>query len=111
MKFDRRMKSMRLRLFFQPIYDALSGKMVCAEALSRWIKDDGTMVMPGDYIPVLEATEAICDLDWYMLNEVCRALKEQKELGIPCVKVPVNFSRKHIPDHGFAGTLCEITDA
>ena len=100
-----------IKAFFQPIYDALSGKMVCAEALSRWIKDDGTMVMPGDYIPVLEATEAICDLDWYMLNEVCRALKEQKELGIPCVKVSVNFSRKHIPDHGFAGTLCEITDA
>lgn len=99
-----------IKAFFQPIYDALSGKMVCAEALSRWIKEDGTMVMPGDYIPVLEASDAICELDWYMVREVCIALKEQEELGIPCVKVSVNFSRKHISNQSFVGKLCEITD-
>ncbi len=99
-----------IKAFFQPIYDALSGKLVCAEALSRWIKDDGTMVMPGDYIPVLEASEAICDLDWYMLNEVCSVLKEQEASGIPSVRVSVNFSRKHIPNQGFVSKLCEITD-
>lgn len=100
-----------IKAFFQPIYDALSGELVCGEALSRWIKEDGTMVMPGEYIPVLEASEAICDLDWYMLNEVCRALKEQAEEGIPCVKVSVNFSRKHIPDETFINKLCNTTDA
>lgn len=99
-----------IKAYFQPIYDALSGKMVCAEALSRWIKEDGTTVLPGDYIPVLEASEAICDLDWYMLNEVCGVLKEQADLGIPCVKVSVNFSRKHISDRGFVSRLCEVTD-
>ena len=99
-----------IKAFFQPIYDAINGRLVCAEALSRWIKEDGSMVMPGDYIPVLEASDAICDLDWYMLTEVCRALKEQNELGIPCVKVSVNFSRKHISNDYFVKKLCEITD-
>ena len=99
-----------IKAYFQPIYDALSGKVVSAEALSRWIKTDGTVVLPGAYIPVLEATDAICELDWYMLREVCSALKEQKEAGIPRVKVSVNFSRKHVMDDVFVAKLCNVTD-
>ena len=99
-----------IKAFFQPIHDAVSGRMICAEALSRWIQEDGTVVMPGDYIPVLETSDAICEHDWYMLEEVCTVLGEQEKLGIPCVKVSVNFSRKHIYDEAFVSHLCEIVD-
>ncbi len=99
-----------IKAFFQPQYDAVTGKMVSAEALSRWIKDDGTFVMPGDYIPVLEQSDAIWELDWYMLKEVCISLNEQKKQGIPLVKISVNFSRKHISDKQFAKKLCEVVD-
>lgn len=99
-----------IKAYFQPIHDAVNGKMICAEALSRWIKEDGTLIMPADYIPLLEETNAICEHDWYILEEVCIALKEQKEAGIPCVKVSVNFSRKHMLDSDFVGRLCAIVD-
>lgn len=99
-----------IKPFFQPIYDAVTGKVACAEVLSRWIKDDGTLVMPGDYIPVLEMSDSIWEMDWYMLKESCIALKEQKERGIPCVKLSVNFSRKHIVDTEFADKLCKLVD-
>jgi len=99
-----------IKAFFQPIHDAVSGKMICAEALSRWILEDDTIIMPGDYIPMLEASNAICEHDWYMLEEVCSILGEQASLGIPCVKVSVNFSRKHIYDEEFVSHLCNIVD-
>ncbi len=99
-----------IQAFFQPIHDAISGRMICAEALSRWVKADGTVIMPGDYIPVLEESDAICEHDWYMLEQVCSVLKEQKEAEIPQVKVSVNFSRKHIFDKDFVKHLCEIAD-
>lgn len=99
-----------IKPFFQPIYDAVSGKAVCAEVLSRWIKEDGSFIMPGDYIPVLEQSDAIWELDWYMLKESCIAMKEQREKGIPCVKISVNFSRKHIEDTEFADKLCKLVD-
>lgn len=99
-----------IKPFFQPIYDAVSGKVACAEVLSRWIKEDGTFIMPGDYIPVLEASDAIWELDWYMLKESCIAMKEQREKGIPCVKISVNFSRKHIQDTEFVKKLCKLID-
>ncbi len=100
-----------IKAFFQPIYDSVTGKMVCAEALSRWIKEDGTFVMPGDYIPVLEKTTAIIELDWYMFKQVCISLNEQKKQGIPCVKISVNFSRKHISDKNFVNKLCDVVDS
>lgn len=99
-----------IKAYFQPQYDALTSKMVGAEALARWIKEDGTCVMPGSYIPQLEMSDAIRDLDWYMLKEVCISLSEQKRKGIPCVKISVNFSRNHISDEHFVGKLCAVVD-
>lgn len=100
-----------IKAYFQPQYDAITGKMVGAEALSRWIKEDGTFVMPDEYIPHLEESDAILELDWYMLNEVCISLTEQKKQGIPQVKISVNFSRKHISDIQFSENLCRIVDS
>lgn len=96
--------------YFQPIHDAVSGRMICAEALSRWVKADGTVIMPGDYIPELEASDAICEHDWYLLEQVCGVLEEQKQAGIPCVKISVNFSRQHIFDKNFVDKLCETVE-
>lgn len=96
--------------YYQPQYDALTKKMVSAEALTRWIKADGTIVMPGSYIPVLESTDAILELDWYMLKEVCVMLNEQKKQGIPSVQIAVNFSRKHILEEKFLDKLCALVD-
>lgn len=103
-------KNREIKAYFQPQYDAVTGKIVSAEALSRWIKAYGTFVMPGDYIPQLEQSDAIWELDWYMLEEVCISLNEQKKRGIPCVRISVNFSRKHITDGEFTNKLCEIVD-
>jgi len=103
-------KKKEITPFFQPLYNAVSGKLVGAEALSRWIKEDGTLVMPNDYIPVLEKTDGIMEHDWYILKEVCRILREQKNMGIPVVKISVNFSRKHIADKEFVNKLCSIVD-
>ncbi len=99
-----------IKAYFQPQFDAVTGKIVSAEALARWIKDDGTIIMPGEYIPQLEQSDAIWELDWYMLREICISLREQMERKIPCVKVSVNFSRKHITDKDFTKKLCKIVD-
>jgi len=103
-------KNREIKPFFQPLYDALTQKIVGAEALARWFKPDGSLVMPGTYIPILEESDAILDLDWYMIKEVCSSMREQKKKGIPCVKISVNFSRNHISDVHFVEKLCSIAD-
>lgn len=110
-EIEQAYKNREIKVFFQPQYDALSGKLIGAEALTRWFKADGTFIMPGSYIPLLEQSDAIMDLDWYMLKEVCIALTEQIAQGIPCVPISVNFSRKHLLNEHFTDKLCSIVDS
>ncbi len=105
------MEKHEIQVYYQPQYDALTSKLTGAEALARWIKEDGTVVMPGSFIPVLEQGREITELDWYMLREVCMFLRQQKEENIHRVPVAVNFSRQHVKEEDFVKKLCEIVDS
>ena len=96
--------------FYQPQYDAITGKLVGAEALIRWKKPDGSMVMPGSFIPQLENSSMIIKVDWYMLDAVCNFQNRIKDMVKKRVPIAVNFSRQHFHDEKFVETLCEITD-
>lgn len=100
------MKNHELKVYYHPQYDAITSKLVGAEALVRWIKPDGSIIMPGSFIPRLEEDNTILELDWYMLREVCDFLKRQKEEKIHSVTVAVNFSRRHIYEDDFVERLC-----
>ena len=50
----RAMENHELKAFYQPKFDAFTSKLDAAEALVRWIKPDGTIVSPGEFIPQLE---------------------------------------------------------
>ena len=79
LKVKEAMQNHELKVYYQPQYDAITNKLVGAEALVRWIKPDGSTVMPGSFIPQLEEDNTILELDWYMLREVCAYLKRQKD--------------------------------
>lgn len=101
-----------IQAFYQPLYDTATNMLSGAEALSRWVKSDGTIIMPANYIPELEKNSSILPLDWHMLNLVCKLLKYQKDNGIPQVRISVNFSRMHaLYEQDFAQKLCAITDS
>lgn len=99
-----------LKAYYQPQYDAITSKLVSAEALVRWIRADGTIVPPMDFIPELEKNNAIADVDWYVFEEVCKLLAKQKSGGIRQIPVSVNFSRQHIRETDFAERLTSIAD-
>ena len=67
------------------------------EALCRWIKDK-TIIPPNDFIPILEINTDICQLDFYMLDHVCKDIRRWLDEGKEVVRVSVNFSRKHLID-------------
>lgn len=106
------MKNNEIVAYYQPLFDTMTHKLVGAEALSRWVKSDGTVILPGEYIPELEKNSSVLALDWYMFRQVCMMLKRQKDLGIPQVRISVNFSRMHaLYERSIEKRLCEIADA
>ncbi len=106
------MKRNEMKVFFQPLYDATTQNMVGAEALSRWEKPNGDIIMPSEYIPELEKNSSILALDWYMFEETCRVIKRIIDLGLTPTRVSVNFSRMHaLYERDIEKRLCEIADS
>lgn len=109
-KIEQALENNEFKAFYQPQYDSVTGKLVSAEALARWVTSDGNVVSPAEFIPCAEKTDLILKIDWYILNEVCKFLKKRITERHRCVQVAVNFSRKHIAEENFRQKLCEIVD-
>ena len=89
--------------YFQPQYDVVTSKMWSAEILARWIESDGSVIVPGYFIPELEMTGDILELDWYMLNEACIFLSQLDKQGIPKFPISINFSWQHVNEQNTTG--------
>jgi diguanylate cyclase (GGDEF)-like protein len=90
--FQSALKNNEITFFLQPQCRAATASIVGAEALSRWVKPDGTMISPGVFVPVLEKYGFIPDLDKFIWEEVCRWQKNCESRGLPLVPVSVNVS-------------------
>ena len=95
--------------YYQPKVDIISGELKGAEALCRWYHE-GKMVLPCDFIPMLEETSDICRLDLYMLERVCSDIRRWFDEGKKPVRISVNFSRKHMMNDGLPAAIAEIVD-
>ena len=106
------MRSREMKAYYQPLYETVSHKLVGAEALSRWEKSNGEVILPSEFIPELEKNSSILALDWYMYEEVCKMLSRQREMNVPQVRISVNFSRMHVLyERNIERRLCEIADS
>ena len=111
-EIENAMSSGELQAYYQPLYDALTNKMVSAEALVRWVKNDGTVVSPAYFIPVLEKNDAILAVDWYILEESCKLLRYQIDNKLNPVPISVNFSRMHLVyESDITEHICRIVDS
>ncbi len=103
----RALRDRELEVYFQPKYDINTEKVKGAEALIRWNHPEKGMLSPGSFIPACETNGFVCTIDFFVLEEVCRCLREWKEEGKQLVKVSVNFSRRHLAEPDFVDRLVE----
>ena len=96
-------------VYYQPKIDLKSYHLVGAEALCRWFQN-GKVVAPGEFIPVLEKSRLICMLDFYMLEHVCRDIRRWLDEGKEVVTVSVNLSRVHMGDMDLLKNILAIVD-
>ncbi len=90
--FSDAIRNEEFKVYYQPKVSLKKYKVSGAEALCRWFHD-GELIPPVKFIPVFERNKTICILDFYMLEHVCRDIREWLDNGRDVVKVSVNLSR------------------
>ncbi|AVH70529.1 EAL domain-containing response regulator [Nostoc sp. 'Lobaria pulmonaria (5183) cyanobiont'] len=79
-------------IYYQPIVDIASGKIVAAESLLRWQSPELGMIYPTEFIPLAESTGLIVPIGKWVLKRVCQQIKSWRDAGIRSFIVAVNLS-------------------
>jgi diguanylate cyclase (GGDEF)-like protein/PAS domain S-box-containing protein len=79
-------------LYYQPLFDLRSGRIVGGEALVRWQDPEQGLVAPGLFIPAMEHSGLIVPLGEWVLREACAELAHWHAQGCPQLSMAVNIS-------------------
>ncbi len=94
-----------LVLHYQPKISAHTHQISGVEALIRWRRADGSMVSPGEFIPVAEQTGLIVMIGAWVIHEACRQFEcwnDEKPLN-----VAINLSARQFRHPDFIPMVSE----
>lgn len=107
-KISLALQNHEFKPYYQPQYDAKTKKLIGAEALIRWEQPDGSIVMPGKFIPLSEIVGVIMYIDDYMFEDVCRQQHQWKKAGYHTLPISVNVSRHRLYGKEFIQKYVDI---
>ena len=94
------------KVYYQPKVDLTTNTLCGCEALSRWYAQ--RLITPAEFIPILEAEGTIKNLDFYVLETVCKNIREWLDKGIEPVLISTNFSKLHLSDENFENHIISV---
>ncbi len=95
-EFQYALSNGRITYYLQPQVDMETGEIIGAEALTRWIDKDGSLISPAAFIPALEESGFVVTLDKYVWQGVAAWLRERLDRGLHVVPISLNVSRVDI---------------
>ncbi len=98
------------KAYLQPKFSILDNKLIGSEALVRWIDSDGNIRIPRDFIPLFERNGFIVDLDRFVLEQVCKTIKQWLDEDIEFLPISVNCSRLNLQNQRFVSDIVAIVD-
>lgn len=101
---DRGLAAGEFKPHYQPIFDLKTGQIKGCEVLARWLREDGSVVPPMNFIPLAESSGRIQVMTWQILksalSDLRPLLKANKDF-----KLSLNVVPKHLLSPGFVETL------
>lgn len=95
------LRNNELVLHYQPQYRVDNGSLSGVEALLRWQKSDGTMIPPGEFIPIAEETTLIQEIGYWVMKTACAQYSFWLNNGLAIPHLSVNVSARQFHTAGF----------
>ena len=83
-----------LLLYYQPKVNIKNGTIVGAEALVRWRHPERGLVPPAEFVPVAEESGLIVHVSNWVLEAVCKQIRQWMDTGFPAMHIAVNLSAR-----------------
>lgn len=98
--------------YYQHKVDIRTGLIVGAEALARFVDPtaNGMIRSPGFFVAYYEQTGRIVEVDFHVMESVCKMLRKRMDEGKKVVPISCNFSRMHFAKPGFVERFESILD-
>jgi sensor c-di-GMP phosphodiesterase-like protein len=101
---DRALACGEFKPYFQPIFDLRTGEIRGCEILARWLREDGSVVPPMNFIPLAESSGRIQSMTWQILDRALADLQPRLKADKD-FKLSFNVVPKHLLSAGFIETL------
>ncbi len=103
---EEALKRNQFRLVYQLVVDLATRRPVGVEALLRWVRPDGRVALPAEFIPMAEESGLIVPVGRWVLDEACRQLADWRRGGAPeGLSMAVNVSARQIRSPELVGDV------
>lgn len=79
-------------LWYQPIVDTTTRRLVSVEALLRWRQQNDEIILPGDFISAAETSGLINQLGQWVIRNACEQHQSWRNEGLPPIRISINVS-------------------
>ncbi|MFJ7286177.1 phosphodiesterase DibA [Pseudomonas sp. NPDC099000] len=90
----RALEQQELRVYYQPVHDLRTRRLVGAEALVRWEHPQRGLVSPAEFIPIAERTGLIAEIDAWVMRQACQQMCSWQQAGVALSFIAVNVSSR-----------------
>ena len=92
----RALEQDELEMYYQPQIDALTGRIVGAEALMRWNHPTRGLLSAGEFLPFAEENGLMLPISDWMIGALCRDMLQWNASGTDHVRLSLNLSPQYL---------------
>ena len=104
------LKNNEFIFYLQAQVDMETREIRGAESLVRWISKERGMISPAEFIPTLERTGLVTEVDLFVWKETIKWMGERIKANKPIVPISINVSRIDCANLNVVKTLIELCD-
>lgn len=97
-------------VYYQPIVNIITGKIVKMEALLRWNNSELGIISPDTFIPLAEENGSIIPIGEWVLRTACHQNKQWQKMGLDSIKVSVNLSVRQFQQPDLVSVVANILE-